>query len=107
MNWTREERAAVLDRYNKGRAFRNAGVVNRDPDRPFSHLEVLPGGGNAEHNSYGKLPGYFDPDQLYDLESDPGEEVNLAKDPAFNETLEEMKQVLRQYTSTLPGKFEI
>jgi len=105
-NWTPAERAAELDRYNKGREFRNMEIVNRDPEKPFSHLEVVPGGGHAEHGSYGKLPGYFDSDQLYDLESDPGELNNLAIDSEFTETLEEMKAVLKGYTEKLPGIFK-
>ncbi len=106
-NWTPEERAAVLDRYNKGRDFRKMLIVNRDPAKPFSHLEVLPGGGQAENETYGKMPGYFDPDQLYDLETDPGEQVNLANDPEFSDILKEMKETLRSYTNNLPGKFKI
>jgi arylsulfatase A-like enzyme len=105
--WTAEERAAELDRYNRGREFRHMKIVNRDPSRPFSHLEVVPGGGQAENETYGKLPGYFDADQLYDLSADPDEQVNLASDPAYSETLIEMIEVLRSYTSSLPGKFEL
>ena len=107
LNWSPEERAAELDQYNRGREFLNMNVVNRDPDKPFSHLEVVPGGGNAEHESYGSRPGYFDPDQLYDLEKDPGEEVNLAGHPGYQEILEEMKETLKAYTENLPGKFKI
>ncbi len=107
LNWTAEERAAVLDRYNRGREFRNMDVVNRDSEKPFSHLEVVPGGGAAENHSYGILSGYFDPDQLYDLEADPGETQNLAKDPAYQEILDEMKKELEQYLKSLPGKFEL
>ena len=107
LNWSPEERAAELDRYNRGREFRNMNVVNRDPAKPFSHLEVVPGGGNAEHESYGSRPGYFDPDQLYDLEKDPGEEVSLAGHPGYQEILEEMKETLKSYTENLPGKFKI
>ncbi len=107
MNWTLEERAAVLDRYNRGRDFRKMLITCRDPKKPFSHLMVLPGGGQAENETYGKLPGYFDPDQLYDLEADPDELVNLANDPEYNEILEEMKETLRSYTNNLPGKFKI
>jgi len=82
-------------------------IVNRNPEKPFSHLEVVPGGGAAENNSYGKLPGFFDPDQLYDLDSDPGEQINLANDPAFEVILKEMKEELGSYTKLLPGKFDI
>jgi arylsulfatase A-like enzyme len=107
VNWSPAERAAVLERYNKGREARNMKVVNRDPGKSFSHLETLPGGGEAEHESYGKLPAYFEADQLYDLEADPGEMLNLAGDSAYRQVLEEMKDLLRSYTGPLPGKFDI
>jgi len=105
--WTLEERTAELDRYNKGREFRNMLIVNRDPEKPFSHLEVVPGGGQAENETYGVLPGYFDPDQLYDLKNDPNERVNLANDPDYEEILVDLKKTLKSYTESLPGKFEI
>jgi len=106
-NWTAEERAGVLDRYNDGRPFRNMAIVNRDPEKPFSHLEVVPGGGHAENQSYGKKPGYFDPDQLYDLEADPGEMNNLANNPEYREILLELKAELQEYLDDLPGKFDL
>ena len=82
-------------------------VVNRDPGKPFSHLEVLPGGGVAEHESYGAKPGYFDPDQLYHLRDDPNEMINLAGDPEYRDILNEMKESLQGYVESLPGKFEL
>ena len=106
-NWTADERAEVLDRYNEGRTFRNMVIVNRDPEKPFSHLEVVPGGGHAENHSYGKKPGYFDPDQLYDLEADPGEMNNLANNPEYREILLELKAELKKYLDDLPGKFDL
>jgi hypothetical protein len=107
LSWTAKERAAKLDSYNKGREFRNMAIVNRDPDKPFSHLEVVPGGGQAENGSYGKLPGYFDPDQLYDLELDPGEQKNLADDPNYQDILNEMRTELAGYLDDLPGSFKL
>ncbi len=107
MNWTLDERKDKLERYNRGRELRNMAVVNRDPQKPFSHLELVPGGGQAEHGSYGKRPGYFDRDQLYDLETDPGEMVNLASDPGFQIILKEMKDELSTYLEALPGKFDL
>jgi arylsulfatase A-like enzyme len=106
-NWSDEERAEVLNNYNSRRLSMDMDIAGEDASLPFSHLEVVPGGGMAEHGSYGKYPGYFDPDQLYDLDADPKEQVNLANDPAFKELLEEMKGELRNYTEMLPGKFEI
>jgi len=106
-NWTPEERADVLIRYNKGREFRNMAIVNRDPEKPFSHLEVVPGGGHAENHSYGKKPGYFDSDQLYDLAADPGEMKNLANNPEYEEILLDLKGELQKYLDDLPGKFDL
>ena len=82
-------------------------MVNQDPAKPFSHLEVIPGGGHAENQSYGKKPGYFDPDQLYDLAADPNEMNNLANDPEYSEILLEMKTELQKYLDDLPGKFDL
>jgi hypothetical protein len=82
-------------------------IVNYDPTKPFSHLEVIPGGGHAENQSYGQKPGYFDPDQLYDLSTDPDELKNLAADPAYQEILLELKAELRKYLDDLPGKFDL
>lgn len=106
-NWTAAERDSVLKAYNKTREFRNLQIVNRDPDKAFSHLEVIPGGGQAEHASYGKLPGYFDRDQLYNLDDDPQEKVNLANKPEYRQVLREMKQELQEYLDQLPGTFEL
>ena len=82
-------------------------IVNRDPAKPFSHLELLPGGGVAENQSYGIRPGYFDPDQLYDLRNDPGEMHNLAYDPDYADILLKMKRILEGYIDDLPGTFNL
>jgi hypothetical protein len=68
---------------------------------------LLPGGGDAEHRSYGKKPGYFDSDQLYDLEADPDEMANLVHNPEYEEVLIEMKVELQKYLNKLPGKFKL
>ncbi len=106
-NWTADQRDSVLQKYNRGRESRNMAVVNRDSEKPFSHLEVVPGGGQAENQSYGKLPGYFDANQLYNLEADPGEMKNLADNPDYRIILSEMKEELQKYLDDLPGKFEL
>ena len=62
-------------------------------------------GQHAAFESYGKKPAYFDPDQLYDLDADPDEMVNLANDPRFQEVLESMKAIFQQHLSNLPGTF--
>ena len=106
-NWSAEQRESVLAKYNWGREHRNMVVVNRDPKKPFSHLEVVPGGGAAENQSFGKLPGYFDADQLYNLKDDPGEMKNLADNPEYKKIISEMKSELQKYLNDLPGKFEL
>jgi arylsulfatase A-like enzyme len=107
LRWGREELAGVLENYNSRREATGMVIVNRDPEKPFSHLEVVPGGGAAEHESYGAKPGYFDQDQLYHLSEDPSEMINLAGDPDYQDILNQMKAHLQEYLEALPGKFEL
>ncbi|MGW8314624.1 MAG: sulfatase/phosphatase domain-containing protein, partial [Bacteroidales bacterium] len=107
LEWNGEERAEALQAYNGRREATGMTIVNRDPEKPFSHLEVVPGGGQAEHESYGKKPAYFEPDQLYDLRRDPGEMNNLANDPAYADELEHMKHILKGFIDELPGRFKL
>jgi len=106
-NMTPQQRARVLESYNRGRRFRNMPIVNEDPKKPFSHLEVIPGGGQAEHETYGKKPGYFDADQLYNLETDPFEIKNLARDAQHQDILATLKAELKKYIDDLPGTFDL
>ncbi len=106
-NWTSAQRDSVLNAYNKTREFRNMPVVNRDPSRPCSHLEVIPGGGQAENESYGRLPYYFDANQLYNLKADPEEKINLVNNPKYSQILSELKIELQKYLNDLPGKFDL
>lgn len=107
VQWDSDERIKVLEGYNGRREATGMNIVNRDPGKPFSHLEVIPGGGAAEHESYGTRPGYFDPDQLYNLKKDPDEMINLATDPEYGEVLNQMKERLKAYTESLPGRFNL
>jgi len=50
-------------------------------------------------------PHYFDPEQLYQLETDPCERRNLAADPGCSEVLAEMRELLHSVTDTLPGPY--
>ena len=107
-NWTLEERAAALEAYNETRRFRNMMMANEDdPTMPFSHMDLIPGGSTAGLHNYGKKPGYFDPDQLYNLAEDPNEMNNLADDPEYATKLAEMKMELQRYIDELPGKFDL
>lgn len=51
------------------------------------------------------LPGYFDPDQLYDLETDPYQRHNLVADPGRAAVMAELRAELRRVTATLPRPF--
>ncbi len=41
-------------------------------------------------------PGFFDEDQLYNLDKDPDEMKNLAKNPEYKEKIKQMKKLLTQ-----------
>lgn len=106
-NRTLEERQEVLKEYNDGRRFRNMLIVNYDPQAPYSHLMTIPGGGQAENETYGKKPGYFDADQLYNIKEDPDELNNLADNPEFVDILDDLKAELKTYIADLPGTFDV
>jgi len=52
-------------------------------------------------------PHYFDPDQLYDLENDPREQVNLAGRAEFKGVLRDMKDRLSKYLKTFEAPFPL
>ena len=54
---------------------------------------------------YVKFPGYYDYDQLYDLEKDPMETANLAADDAYKSVLEKMKRKLREHIKSTAQRF--
>ncbi len=108
LDWTLEERREILMEVVERRKKREQPIVNYDdPSLPFSHIMLLPGGSKAEYESTGKLPGYYDPDQLYDLEADPGELKNLANDFAYKDILKDMKKELKKYIDDIPGGFPL
>lgn len=104
-NMPLEQRQKRLDRVNANLRRRGRPVITEDPTAPFSHISLVPGGGDAEHASTGKYPAYYERDQLYNLAEDPAEEHNLAADPAHSDRLARMKGVLRGYAAELPGGF--
>ncbi len=106
-NMTPEQRAEKLEAYNETRRFRQMKIVNEDPLAPFSHFSIVPGGEQAENESYGKKPAYFEPDQLYHISKDPDELDNLVNDPEYQEKLEELRKELQLYLDDLPGKFRL
>ena len=57
------------------------------------------------HNGDKLFPAYFEEDQLYNLEDDPLEQVNLAQDPAYRRQLDEMRIELKAELQKLPHIF--
>ena len=102
---TLEQREQLLKKHNKMMRSRGKTIHNTDASKPFSHLSIIPGGGGAEYHSIKRYPAYFDNDQLYDLGNDPGEQVNLANNPDYTDTLIIMKQELAKHLEKLPGNF--
>lgn len=52
-------------------------------------------------------PGYFDPDQLYNLKNDPYEQHNLADDPKYGDNLKRMKKLLAEHLQTFNHPFDL
>jgi arylsulfatase A-like enzyme len=105
---TKEERAKVLKGYNEPRIAKNMGIVNPDdPMAPYSHFSLVPGGEQAEHESYGKVPSYFEKDQLYNIKKDPNELNNLMDDEKYRDVYLELKELLEQHLSEMPGEFKL
>jgi len=57
------------------------------------------------YNAREHFPNYYDFDQLYDLQNDPDEQVNLANDVAYSSKVAELRQALRGHLGTLDHSF--
>jgi arylsulfatase A-like enzyme len=60
---------------------------------------------NLQETAAARHPAYPDADQLYDLEKDPDEQVNLAGNAQYAQTLAEMKARLKEFLDTFPRPF--
>jgi arylsulfatase A-like enzyme len=108
MKKTMAEKKVMLDEYTKMRESFGEHAIATDHTLPYGQLEMVPGGGGAEHNAYMNMPNFTDPDQLYDLKNDPKELHNLINDPKYAEKIKELKKELKEkYLDKLPGKFEL
>ncbi|MBK3518225.1 sulfatase-like hydrolase/transferase [Carboxylicivirga marina] len=102
---TDEERVEILEAYNKKLAIRGKEPNNTDPTLPFGHVQIIPGGGDAEFPASQRYPSYAMADQLYDLEADPGEQNNLAGSEEYQKVLQEMQDELKKHIRNIPGNF--
>jgi arylsulfatase A-like enzyme len=105
-NMSYEDRKKLLDR--RARRAQRRGFDEwpvKDPSTPFGHIGMFPGGFSFTWKAMDKHPHYFDEDQLYNLNRDPEETVNLAEKPGYQEELEKMKAELNRYVKNLPGDF--
>jgi arylsulfatase A-like enzyme len=53
------------------------------------------------------FPHYFEQDQLYDLEKDPYEQNNLAKDANYQDILADMKKRMQKYLNTFQHPYDL
>lgn len=102
-----EERERVLAAWNAERERLHLPIVTTDATRPFSHLTPVPGGGHAESESTGAYPAYADPDQLYDLAGDPGEQTNRWEDASCRAIRKRLTSALEDVVRDLPGRFAL
>lgn len=98
--------------FNPGRAMRSAryryirhGLRNCLFDFLIPEIELSP-------FDFRKIPEVFDfysahrvQEELYDIQSDPGERVNLAEDPAHSGVLEQMRQALAEHMEQTEDPF--
>jgi len=109
LNKTPAERQQMLDEYTAMRESFGEHAIATDATLPYGQLELVPGGGGAEHNAYvAKANVFSDTDQLYDLKNDPNEEHNLINDPKYADKVKELKKELKEkYLDKLPGKYKL
>jgi len=70
--------------------------------RPPYHMDTSL---NLQEMAVKQHPGYWDADQLYDLQADPRERVNLAKDPQHAQTVAELTARLKQWLGEFDHPF--
>ena len=105
LDWDLKTRQKKLDEWNNFRIKNKLVYHFTDPSLPFSHLMLIPGGGDAEYPSTIRYKHYYDPDQFYDLRTDPNEQVNLFEVPKYEDKVKDLQNELKIYLNELPGKF--
>lgn len=67
--------------------------------------DALAGVVRSRYNAHKIYPGYFEFDQLYNLSTDPNEQINLANQAQYKRKLLEMQYVLSNYIKDFPHEF--
>lgn len=104
-NFSQEDKQELLDEFNARQVKQGKKVHHTNPNMPYSHLQVIPGGGDAEQQSISKYKCYYDTDQLYDLGKDSNEQNNLFNNPDYKSSALELQDELKKYLADLPGNF--
>jgi len=76
-----------------------------DATRPFDHIGMFPGGFSFSWKAMELHPFYFDNNQLYDLNEDPEEKVNLFADSTYLKEAALLKAEMDRFVTELPGRF--
>ena len=77
-------------------------IQNQTLGRPAYHMDTSL---NLQEFALKQHPAYWDADQLYDLQEDPLERVNLVRDPQHASTVAEMKRRLRGWLAGFDRSF--
>lgn len=112
---TKEERVAEAKKYYYGPMLEEHPWMEEQypflEDAPYFQLGMQPGGFAFERwqlkDPAGTpwAPSYFDPDQLFNIKTDPTEITNLATSPEYKAQLEKMQKLLKSYLDDLPGPY--
>jgi arylsulfatase A-like enzyme len=100
MGWSR---SVIKGRYHY--------IATRYPESAIEEFkkddpQIKPGIGQMFDNLNAPfIPDYFEPDQLYDLLTDPFERHNLVDDPTRADVLEDLKDELWKIAETMPRPF--
>ena len=101
------ERQARLDDMNRSLAERGREAHTFDPLQPFGQLMAIPGGHDAEQGAIGAYRHYHDPDQLYNLTNDPGEQQNLFGRKGLEKSVDQFRLLMQSHLDRLPGDFPL
>lgn len=77
-------------------------ISNGTLGRPAYHMDTSL---NLQETALKRHPGYWDTEQLYDLQADPDEQVNLIKDPRHAKTVADLRGRLKSWLAGFERPF--